>query len=492
MELIKTSYKLEGFVESRKGGRPENQDYLDYRDTGWGFLVVVCDGMGGGPAGQVASSQAVNAIINYIDNTPFEHSLSPEKLLRDAISYANTHLLDLQRKNTQLRGMGTTATVLLINKNSAKLAHIGDSRIYQLRFGRKKFRTTDHSQVMELVKVGTLTEEEARTAPNSNVITRALGVTETVDLDFCEVGYEKGDRFVLCTDGVWGSMPESKLVDLLAKTKTLSGTVESTMITVEEIGKDNGGHHDNFTLALVKTNNNSILKEPMSHKVRNILVTLIVICCISLIANAILAYSLLNKKSVEPSSTSIQGLMSGKNTQAYIDSLVQVKLQDEKNKKDTIKSGVIETPKEQVSEDINKKEISSQVTEKSDVAAQPTTQDKTTSNQKDDAKSENPLEKLKNDYQGIKSELTSLSKISASKAIPQTSLDSLEKKLSQLCKDLRNNNMTAQADLIERDVIAKLKNSVAKNVDNSKKDIRKGHYNELVNTLDKILKEVLK
>lgn len=480
MELIKTSYKLEGFVESRKGGRPENQDYLDYRDTGWGFLIVVCDGMGGGPAGQVASSQAVSAIINYIDNTPLEQNISSEQLIRDAISYANSHLLDLQRKNTQLRGMGTTATVLLINKKSAKIAHIGDSRIYQFRFGRKKYRTTDHSQVMDLVKVGTLTEEEARTAPNSNVITRALGVTETVDPDFCELDYEKDDRFVLCSDGVWGSMPENKLVDLLAKTKTLSGTVESTMISVEEIGKNNGGHHDNFTIALVKTNTNSILKEPMSHKVRNILISLIIVCCISLMANAILAFSLMNKKSEQPVTTSIQGLLSGPASQAYIDSLVQVRVNEITNKTDTTKLDSNVAAKEQASVESKKQE---------EEKTQPA--EKSSPQEKKNIKEENPIDKMKNDLNGIKSEITSLSNVKANQAIPQASIDSLEKHLTQLCKDLRSNKMTVQADLIERDVIAKLKNSIAKNIDNSKKDMRKGHYNELGNTLDKILKDVL-
>lgn len=480
MELIKTSYKLEGFVESRKGGRPENQDYLDYRDTGWGFLIVVCDGMGGGPAGQVASSQAVSAIINYIDNTPLEQNISSEQLIRDAISYANSHLLDLQRKNTQLRGMGTTATVLLINKKSAKIAHIGDSRIYQFRFGRKKYRTTDHSQVMDLVKVGTLTEEEARTAPNSNVITRALGVTETVDPDFCELDYEKDDRFVLCSDGVWGSMPENKLVDLLAKTKTLSGTVESTMISVEEIGKNNGGHHDNFTIALVKTNTNSILKEPMSHKVRNILISLIIVCCISLMANAILAFSLMHKKSEQPVTTSIQGLLSGPASQAYIDSLVQVRVNEITNKTDTTKLDSNVAAKEQASVESKKQE---------EEKTQPA--EKSSPQEKKNIKEENPIDKMKNDLNGIKSEITSLSNVKANQAIPQASIDSLEKHLTQLCKDLRSNKMTVQADLIERDVIAKLKNSIAKNIDNSKKDMRKGHYNELGNTLDKILKDVL-
>lgn len=488
MEFIKTSYKLEGFVESRRGGRAENQDYLDYRDTEWGFLIVVCDGMGGGPAGQVASSQAVSAIINYIDKTPFDRNKSYESLLREAISYANKHLLDLQRNNPQLRGMGTTATVLLIDKTSAKLAHIGDSRIYQFRFGRKKFRTTDHSQVMELVKVGTLTEEEARTAPNSNVISKALGVTETADPDVCELDYEKDDRFVLCTDGVWGSMPENKLIDLLARTKTLSGTVESTMITVEEIGRDNGCHHDNFTLALVKTNHNSNYKEPMSHKVRNILALLLVVCCISLMTNVIFGYKLSNIKDPNTEASS----MSEKNTQAYIDSVVQVRLQEESIKKDSTKTSLNDENKDKTTMERKNTEPIISSAEKSatedKTAAKEAAADKEEGLSKEDCN----IDILKKNLNVIKSELENLSNVDASKPIPQSSLDSIEKELNQLCLDLRKNNMTESADLIERDVITKLKNSIAKDIDKSKNDSRKGHYKTLSKTLDKILVEILK
>lgn len=285
MMQIKTLTPFAGFVDSRIGGRTENQDTCGYVDTPFGLLVVVCDGMGGGPGGKLASSLAVDVIIQVVRT--YDPSASGAEVLQNAIKIANQTLCKKIQEKPALKGMGTTAAVLLINEYSAIVAHAGDSRIYQFRRGEKKYRTFDHSMVFELVKNGTLTEEQARLSTQSNVITRALGTCLDIEAEINELPYEKGDRFMLCTDGIWGMLQEKELVKIIAKTKSPGGAVESLVIQVDEKGFSNGGNHDNLTVALIETRSNSILKEKMSTRVKNIILALAIICCLSLIGNVI-------------------------------------------------------------------------------------------------------------------------------------------------------------------------------------------------------------
>lgn len=132
-----------------------------------------------------------------------------------------------------------------------------------------------------------MTEDEARMSSNSNIIQRALGIGVEVKADICERAYEKGDRFVLCTDGVWGAMKENELIDSLARTKALSGAMEKTMVKVDELGAADGNRHDNFTMALLTTTCNSKLKEAMTTKVRNLLLGLFFVCGLSLTGNVV-------------------------------------------------------------------------------------------------------------------------------------------------------------------------------------------------------------
>jgi len=285
LKQIKTSQPFLGFIESRQGGRPENQDSCGFADTLLGLLVVVCDGMGGGPGGKTASTVAVDTIVQTVRSATADSNRI--KTIEAAVRNAHSRLLAMQKESPSLAGMGTTATILLINKRSAIVAHVGDSRVYQLRWGNKIFRTEDHSLVGEMVRKKAMTEDEARMSSNSNIIQRALGVGVEVKADICERPYEKGDRFVLCTDGVWGAMKERELIESMARTKTLSGAMEKTMIKVDELGMAGGGLYDNFTMAMLITTHNSILKETMTTKTRNVLLGLTVVCGLSLVGNVI-------------------------------------------------------------------------------------------------------------------------------------------------------------------------------------------------------------
>lgn len=267
-----------GFMESRIGGRAENQDSCGFSDTPSGLLVVVCDGMGGGPGGKTASLMAIQTIIEYV-----KASSNPDRqaLLREAISTANTELLKAEEANPALRGMGTTVVAILLNKESAVVAHVGDSRLYKLRDGFKIFRTSDHSMVGELVRRKELTEEQARLSAQSNIITRAIGTSGNSEPDIEEIAFEKGDRFVLCSDGIWGAFPEPKLIRKCSAKKTLHGVVEKIAMETDSIGKSMGGHHDNLTIAIIQTNTDSKKRDKMTKLAKRIilaLAALLIVC----------------------------------------------------------------------------------------------------------------------------------------------------------------------------------------------------------------------
>lgn len=279
--------KLKAFAESRIGGRPENQDSYGWADTKFGYLVTVCDGMGGGPGGKTASAIAVNEIINGIKEASSDETTA--NIIIKAIRRANMAIIEAGNDNPSLRGMGSTATVLLVSEQSAIVAHVGDSRVYQLRGARKIFRTFDHSMVFEMVAQGVITEEQARLSAQSNVITRALGIRPDVEVELKELPYEKYDRFMLCTDGVHGSMPEQQLLKLASNRKMKLGVVvDNIATTTDNIGRTTGGGHDNLTLAIVETNINSKLKPTMSKNVKMAFLSLMAALILSVVLNVAL------------------------------------------------------------------------------------------------------------------------------------------------------------------------------------------------------------
>ncbi len=288
MELQKIYLDEKGlvtaFAESRIGGRAENQDSLAWADTQFGYLVVVCDGMGGGPSGQIASTMAVNEVVESIGNASKEEELS--NIIIKAVRRANMAIIERGNENSKYKGMGSTLTLLLVNEKSAFIAHVGDSRVYQLRGHRKVFRTFDHSMVFEMVEQGVITEEQARLSAQSNVITRALGIKPDVDVEIHEVSYLKGDRFLLCTDGIHGSMPEPELINMASNSKSKLGVIVDDIATfVDNLGRMGGGNHDNLTLAIAETKKDSILKSKMSRKTKIIFASLAVVALICLVLN---------------------------------------------------------------------------------------------------------------------------------------------------------------------------------------------------------------
>lgn len=296
MDLVQipTPAYLSAFAESRIGGRAENQDSYGWKETSFGFLVTVCDGMGGGPGGKTASSIAVEEIITGVVNGNTEDT--PSNILIRAIRRANMAILEYARENPSYCGMGSTCTALLISEKCATIAHVGDSRIYQIRGKSKIYRTFDHSMVFDLVKQKVITEEQARLSAQSNVITRALGAKYDVEVECTELPFLAGDRFVLCTDGIHGSIPESQLIEMLSShSQSLGAVTDGIATTIDGEGRNAGGGHDNLTIAIIETNKNSILKSKMNPRLKILFYATAIICVVSIVLNVFQAFCITGK-----------------------------------------------------------------------------------------------------------------------------------------------------------------------------------------------------
>lgn len=244
--MLSYSYQL----ADRVGGRTEQQDAAGAVVTRYGLLVLVCDGMGGARGGSTASRLAVDLIQRGVQESTEADGAAA---LLQAIQRANREIYRRSQQDEGLRGMGTTLTVLLLQETHATLAHAGDSRIYQLRKGKVVFRTTDHSKVFELVKRGILSEEQARLSEDSNVILRALGIKPDLDVEVHDhQPYQTGDRYLLCTDGVSGLVPEDTFLNWLTTPEPVEQLVPAFVQQVDDYGFHSGGGHDNLTAALVE------------------------------------------------------------------------------------------------------------------------------------------------------------------------------------------------------------------------------------------------
>lgn len=204
-------------------------------------IFLVADGMGGHQAGEVASSMAARRVGEALDVQ--EPGIG--KLL-SAISAANLEVYERAKEEESMRGMGTTMTALWADREHVILAQIGDSRAYLLRGGLLRQCTHDHSVVAEWVRSGLLTVEEARVHPQRNMITRALGTEKRVDTDIFEIGRRKGDRWLLCSDGLTNHVSDFELAQMLSQ-----GAGEETAERMVNLALNRGGM-DNISLILLE------------------------------------------------------------------------------------------------------------------------------------------------------------------------------------------------------------------------------------------------
>jgi PPM family protein phosphatase len=234
--------------------RSHNEDCFDIDPESQ--IFVVADGMGGHSHGEIASRIAVEAIRDFVHRTadadatlPFE--MDPKlgrhgNRIRAAIRIAHDKVLRAIRQDASLHGMGTTVVGLLVDGDSAAIAHVGDSRAYRLRNGRLELLTQDHTWVNEQVVAGFLSEEQARAHPLKNVVTRALGGDAEVDIDVREWLIEEGDLFLLCSDGLTTMLTDE---EILARLKSASRLEDACSRLVRDANARGG--YDNISVVLV-------------------------------------------------------------------------------------------------------------------------------------------------------------------------------------------------------------------------------------------------
>ena len=206
-------------------------------------LFIVADGMGGHKAGDFASRFAVNAVRESIGAS---QETNPIKLIRDAIELANRGILQESSEHEEMRGMGTTIVVTTIVDRYAYTANVGDSRLYLLGDTLNQI-TKDHSLVEEMVRLGEITEAEARNHPDKNIITRAVGATPNVDIDFFDYKVEPGGMILMCSDGLSNMVEDEEIRRILRRTIS----IEEKARVLVETANENGGK-DNIAVILVE------------------------------------------------------------------------------------------------------------------------------------------------------------------------------------------------------------------------------------------------
>lgn len=224
--------------------RKQNQDaYANHQDDRY-FLAVLCDGMGGHVGGEVASKMACSHILEFIQKNFSTQDISG--LMTDAILYANDAIRREAQRDEHYHNMGTTAVCAMVIGDVFHIAHVGDSRCYRYN-GRLTQLTEDHSLVNDLLKSGSITEEEARHFLARNSITRAVGIEEWVKVDTIAVEIEAGDLFLLCTDGLSGYIEDEEIADVLKQPITLGEKAEMLVYLANA-----SGGRDNITVTLIQ------------------------------------------------------------------------------------------------------------------------------------------------------------------------------------------------------------------------------------------------
>lgn len=209
--------------------------------------AVVCDGMGGVAGGNIASALAVKVISDKINASYRENmkDTSVKNMLDSALTAANIEVYDFAEAKPELRGMGTTVVCAIVRDNQAYIAHAGDSRAYVANKNDIKQITTDHSMVQDLLSKGKITSEQAENHPNKNIITRAVGVDKSIEIDFAQVDLNDDDVVLLCTDGLSNYVSNIEILDVMSDGKQYAFADR----LVKKANENGGG--DNITVVVI-------------------------------------------------------------------------------------------------------------------------------------------------------------------------------------------------------------------------------------------------
>jgi len=227
--------------------RELNEDYIYTSGQPIGALpnlFIVADGMGGHKAGDYASMHTVDRFVEVIRELGEEHGV--QDAINEAVTAANAYIYQRSRENSNLSGMGTTLVLASCIGNEAIVANIGDSRLYLVNDAMTQI-TRDHSLVEEMVTLGGIDREMARNHPDKNIITRAVGVKEKVAADFFEVDLTKGDKLLLCSDGLTNMLRDEEIYQIIQNNKELEQAAKALV----DAANENGGR-DNIAVVLVE------------------------------------------------------------------------------------------------------------------------------------------------------------------------------------------------------------------------------------------------
>ena len=230
-------------LSDRGHKRPGNEDAFGFSVEHGVYLL--CDGMGGAAAGEIASSLAVDEMLCMLSGR--DRAIPFSQAVKEAIFTANEAIFSRSQRNKKLSGMGTTLVGLLVEDRHVLVFNIGDSRCYRLRKGGLEQLTLDHSLVDEQVRMGRMTRPEALRSPLRNIITRALGTQVHVEPDIFEIEAEPGDLFMLCSDGLTRELPDSEIESLLAADLPIEDLCGHLVNAANK-----AGGHDNITCLLVR------------------------------------------------------------------------------------------------------------------------------------------------------------------------------------------------------------------------------------------------
>lgn len=226
--------------------RSLNQDYVFTSETAIGNLpnlFIVADGMGGANAGDFASKYTVEVITEEIAACKDDNL---EEIIRKAVTTANHKLRQKAMELEELSGMGTTVVVATCQEKLLTIANVGDSRLYIVNEEISQI-TKDHSLVEEMVRLGGLSKELARSHPDKNIITRAIGATDDLHIDFFNVNIKKGDMILLCSDGLTNMLEDDQIHEILKSQASIARKAEQLI----EAANGNGGR-DNIAVILIE------------------------------------------------------------------------------------------------------------------------------------------------------------------------------------------------------------------------------------------------
>ena len=226
--------------------REINQDYISVSEEPIGNLpnlFLVADGMGGHKAGDLASEYTVAKVQEAVSKSM---QTIPYQILKGAFQYANQKLLEKAGESDSYTGMGTTLVAATVNKGMVYVVNVGDSRLYKIG-DRIEQITEDHSLVEEMVRMGEISKEQARNHPDKNIITKAMGVSDTVEPDYFDTDLQKGECLLMCSDGLTNMVSDRQIKEIVE----LRTDLESCAKELIRAANQNGGR-DNIAVVLIE------------------------------------------------------------------------------------------------------------------------------------------------------------------------------------------------------------------------------------------------